>query len=259
MDSPLAQISAAEEIGWDGGGAVTDLGSVLLGLGQQSTRPVRVRLSYAARLWHFVLKTRGEPNSFLDVHRCRREAVWQWHVDAVTRTSAECYAREGCSENFGSRAGDWRVSWQQAARETGRRGEASTTVVMNAMATILRTKVDMDAWNGRGRWGTKGRTFQPGPSLRRYLRPTLISSSSLSPCAIILFFPTMSISNKLSITDLDLKSKKVLIRVDFNVPIQDGKITNPAVSRSPSPSRPRSRSSTPSSALSPLSPPSSMP
>lgn len=44
----------------------------------------------------------------------------------------------------------------------------------------------------------------------------------------------MSISNKLSITDLDLKSKKVLIRVDFNVPIQDGKITNPAVSRSPS-------------------------
>ena len=44
----------------------------------------------------------------------------------------------------------------------------------------------------------------------------------------------MSISNKLSITDLDLKGKKVLIRVDFNVPIQDGKITNPAVSRSPS-------------------------
>ena len=44
----------------------------------------------------------------------------------------------------------------------------------------------------------------------------------------------MSISNKLSITDLDLKGKKVLIRVDFNVPIQDGKITNPAVSRAPS-------------------------
>lgn len=40
----------------------------------------------------------------------------------------------------------------------------------------------------------------------------------------------MSLSNKLSITDLDLKDKRVLIRVDFNVPMQEGKITNPAVS-----------------------------
>lgn len=40
----------------------------------------------------------------------------------------------------------------------------------------------------------------------------------------------MSLSSKLSITDLDLQGKRVLIRVDFNVPIQDGKITNPAVS-----------------------------
>jgi phosphoglycerate kinase len=39
----------------------------------------------------------------------------------------------------------------------------------------------------------------------------------------------MSLSKKLSITDLDLKDKRVLIRVDFNVPQQDGKITNPAV------------------------------
>ena len=39
----------------------------------------------------------------------------------------------------------------------------------------------------------------------------------------------MSLSKKLAITDLDLKDKKVLIRVDFNVPMQDGKITNPAV------------------------------
>ena len=39
----------------------------------------------------------------------------------------------------------------------------------------------------------------------------------------------MSLSSKLSITDLDLKGKRVLIRVDFNVPIQEGKITNPAV------------------------------
>lgn len=44
-----------------------------------------------------------------------------------------------------------------------------------------------------------------------------------------LFISTMSLSNKLAITDLDLKGKRVLIRVDFNVPIQDGKITNPAV------------------------------
>jgi hypothetical protein len=41
--------------------------------------------------------------------------------------------------------------------------------------------------------------------------------------------PAMSLSNKLSITDLDIKEKRVLIRVDFNVPQQDGKITNPAV------------------------------
>jgi phosphoglycerate kinase len=39
----------------------------------------------------------------------------------------------------------------------------------------------------------------------------------------------MSIANKLSIADVDLKGKRVLIRVDFNVPMQDGKITNPAV------------------------------
>ena len=40
----------------------------------------------------------------------------------------------------------------------------------------------------------------------------------------------MSLSNKLSITDLTLSGKRVLIRVDFNVPMQEGKITNPAVS-----------------------------
>ncbi|KIJ99555.1 hypothetical protein K443DRAFT_679817 [Laccaria amethystina LaAM-08-1] len=38
----------------------------------------------------------------------------------------------------------------------------------------------------------------------------------------------MSLSNKISITDLDLNGKRVLIRVDFNVPLQDGKITNNA-------------------------------
>lgn len=40
---------------------------------------------------------------------------------------------------------------------------------------------------------------------------------------------TMSLSNKLAITDLDLPGQRVLIRVDFNVPIQEGNITNPAV------------------------------
>lgn len=41
---------------------------------------------------------------------------------------------------------------------------------------------------------------------------------------------TMSLSNKLAITELDVKDKRVLIRVDFNVPMKDGQITNPAVS-----------------------------
>jgi len=34
--------------------------------------------------------------------------------------------------------------------------------------------------------------------------------------------------NKMSISDLDLKNKRVLMRVDFNVPMMDGKVTNPA-------------------------------
>jgi len=36
----------------------------------------------------------------------------------------------------------------------------------------------------------------------------------------------MSLSNKLAITDVDLKDKRVLIRVDFNVPLDGTKITN---------------------------------
>jgi phosphoglycerate kinase len=38
----------------------------------------------------------------------------------------------------------------------------------------------------------------------------------------------MSLSNKLSIADLELAGKRVLIRVDFNVPMDGDKITNPA-------------------------------
>ena len=38
----------------------------------------------------------------------------------------------------------------------------------------------------------------------------------------------MSLSSKLSIEDVDLKGKRVLIRVDFNVPLDsDKKVTNP--------------------------------
>lgn len=38
----------------------------------------------------------------------------------------------------------------------------------------------------------------------------------------------MSILNKKSVTDLDVKGKRVLVRCDFNVPMKDGKITNDA-------------------------------
>lgn len=40
----------------------------------------------------------------------------------------------------------------------------------------------------------------------------------------------VSLSNKLSIRDVELKGKKVVIRVDFNVPFDGPKITNNQVS-----------------------------
>lgn len=55
----------------------------------------------------------------------------------------------------------------------------------------------------------------------------ITSSPSSSPSSSS---EKMSLSSKLSIKDVDLKGKRVLIRVDFNVP-QDkktGEITNPA-------------------------------
>ncbi|GAA5861398.1 hypothetical protein JCM8547_006117 [Rhodosporidiobolus lusitaniae] len=58
---------------------------------------------------------------------------------------------------------------------------------------------------------------------------TLLLSFLLLPLLRTPLFHTMpaSISNKLSIKDLDLKGKKVFIRVDFNVPFdKEGNITN---------------------------------
>jgi phosphoglycerate kinase len=49
--------------------------------------------------------------------------------------------------------------------------------------------------------------------LSQYYPETLISSSTMQTHNI-----TMSLSSKLSITDVNLKGEKVLIRVDFNVP-----------------------------------------
>lgn len=36
----------------------------------------------------------------------------------------------------------------------------------------------------------------------------------------------MSALNKVTVEDLDVKGKKVLVRCDFNVPLKEGKITN---------------------------------
>lgn len=64
-------------------------------------------------------------------------------------------------------------------------------------------------------------------------KPNLVSTSKQHPplSSIRSAFLTMSLSNKLSITDLPLKGEKVIMRVDFNVPMDGKKITNPAVSK----------------------------
>ncbi|KRY88748.1 putative phosphoglycerate kinase [Trichinella pseudospiralis] len=54
-------------------------------------------------------------------------------------------------------------------------------------------------------------------------------SSSLRDEAIFMLYEDLTIMalNKLAIDNVDLNGKRVIIRVDFNVPMKDGKITNP--------------------------------
>lgn len=65
------------------------------------------------------------------------------------------------------------------------------------------------------------RTFFTSTIINKQHHTSLYSTSLLRTV-------TMSLSNKLSIEDVDLKGKRVLIRVDFNVPLDaDKNVTNP--------------------------------
>ncbi|KAK1484165.1 phosphoglycerate kinase, partial [Colletotrichum cuscutae] len=68
----------------------------------------------------------------------------------------------------------------------------------------------------------------PSPLLLLPLSTSSTFNSTLLPHTFApLTTAIMSLANKLSITDVDLKGKRVLIRVDFNVPLDaDKKITN---------------------------------
>ncbi|KAL7273203.1 phosphoglycerate kinase [Rhizina undulata] len=60
---------------------------------------------------------------------------------------------------------------------------------------------------------------------RRNTTPCLLATSSVR--GFILLITYYLLTQTLAITDVDLKGKRVLIRVDFNVPFDDGKISNP--------------------------------
>lgn len=64
------------------------------------------------------------------------------------------------------------------------------------------------------------------------LAPLLWIITAILIARSITYLSKMSLSSKLTITDLKLKGEKVLMRVDFNVPMdkKTNEITNPAVS-----------------------------
>lgn len=109
-----------------------------------------------------VAKTQGEPNSWVEVGPSVLPCayIWKWDVNAATRASAMPTRVPAMMRARARAAG--------ATGETGGRGKASTVVVMNAMATIFRTKLTSGL--ERGRWGQRDKlsccSLEPEPSLR---------------------------------------------------------------------------------------------